>query len=84
MRDIDQLIQDLAQQRAKTYHEKALRFKAQQEQQRKAGEAREKKELEYMRAAGIKLNEFERDQKEDARKLQSVRDKMRPALLSRP
>src|SRR5215467_3443867 len=84
MRDIDQLIQDLAQQRAKTYHEKALRFKAQQEQQRKAAEAHEKKQLEYMRSAGVKVNEIEQDLKEDSRKLKSYLEQTRPSLISRP
>ena len=81
---IEQLIHDLEQKRAKEHWERAQRFKAQQEEQRKAGEARQKKQLEYMRSAGIKLNEFEKDQEEDARKLKSYLEQKRRPLISRP
>jgi hypothetical protein len=81
---IDQLIHDLVKQRAKVYRERTQRFKAQQEQQRKAAEAHEKKQLEYMRSAGVKVNEIEQDLKEDSRKLKSYLEQTRPSLISRP
>jgi hypothetical protein len=37
-----------------------------------------------MRMAGIKLNEVEKEQKEDARKLKSYLEQKRPPLISRP
>ena len=73
----------LEQQRAKEYWERVWRFKAQEEEQRKSREAHEKKQLEYMRMAGIKLNEVEKEQKEDARKLKLF-GAQRPSLISRP
>ena len=80
---IEQLIYDLEQERAKEYRERVQRFRAQEEEQRKAREAHERKQLEYMRSAGIKLNELEKDQEEDARKLKSYLEQKRPPLISR-
>jgi hypothetical protein len=83
-RYIDQLFHDIVQQRANSYREKALRIEAQREHQRKAGEAYEKKQLEYIRAAGINLHDFERDQKEESLNLKSYLEQTRPPLISRP
>ena len=81
---IEKLIHDLEQERAKEYWERIKRFKAQQEEQKKSGEAHEKKQLEYMRSAGIDLKEVEKEQQEDARKLKSYLEQKRPPLISRP
>ena len=81
---IEQLIHNLEQERAKEYWERVHRFKVHEEQQRNAGEAHEKKQLEYMRSAGIKLNEVEKGLEEDARKLKSYLEQKRPPLISRP
>jgi hypothetical protein len=81
---IEQLIHNLEQERAKEYWERVHRFKVHEEQQRNAGEAHEKKQLEYMRSAGIKLNEVEKGLEEDARKLKSYLEQTRPPLISRP
>jgi hypothetical protein len=81
---IEQLIRDLEQERAKEYWERIKRFKAQEEEQKKSGEAHEKKQLEYMRSAGMKLNEIEKGLEEDARKLKSYLEQKRPSLISRP
>ena len=78
---IEQLIHNLAQERVKAYRERVQRFKAQDAQQRKAREAHEKKQLEYARSAGIKI---EQEQKEDSRKLKSYLEQARPSLISRP
>jgi len=81
---VEQLIYDLEQERAKEHWEKVQRFRNREEEQRKAREVHQKKQLEYMRQAGIKLKEFEQDQEEDARRLKSYLEQKRPALISRP
>ena len=81
---IEKLIHDLEQEGAKEYWERIKRFKAQDEEQKKSREAHEKKQLEYMRSAGINLKEFEKDQEEDARKLKSYLEQKRPPMISRP
>ena len=81
---IEKLIYDLEQEGAKEYWERNKRFKAQDEEQKKSREAHEKKQLEYMRSAGINLKEFEKDQEEDARKLKSYLEQKRPPMISRP
>ena len=60
---IDQLIHDLEQGRATKYRELVKRFKAGEGQRKKASEAHEKKQLEFMRSAGLKLNQIEQDQR---------------------
>jgi hypothetical protein len=81
---IEKLIHDLEQERAKEYWERIKRFKAQEEEQKKSHEAHEKKQLEYMRVAGIDLKQVEKDLGEDARKLKSYLEQKRPPLISRP
>jgi hypothetical protein len=81
---VDQLIHNVEQERAKEYWATVKRFKAQEEQQRKVGQAHEKRQLEYMRSAGLKLNEVEKGLEEDARKLKSNLEQKRPPLISRP
>lgn len=81
---IDKLVQNLAQEYAKDYWEGVKHFKAQEAQQRKAGEAHQKKQLEYVRSAGIKLSKVEKDQEEGAYKLKSSLEQKRPPLISRP
>jgi len=81
---IDQLIHDLEQGRATKYRELVKRFKAGEGQRKKASEAHEKKQLEFMRSAGLKLNQIEQDQKEEARKLKSYLEQTRAPLISRP
>jgi len=81
---IEKLIHDLEMERAKEYWERLKRLKAQAEEQKKSREAHQKKQLEYMRSVGIKLNEVEKDLEEDARKLKSYLELKRPPLISRP
>lgn len=81
---IDQLIHDLEQGRATKYRELVKRFKAGEGQRKKASEAHEKKQLEFMRSAGLKLNQIEQDQKEEARKLKTYLEQTRAPLISRP
>jgi hypothetical protein len=81
---IEKLIHDLEQERAKKYWERIKRFKAQEEEQKKSGEVHEKKQLEYMRSAGINLKQVEKEQEEDARKLKSYLEQKRRPLISRP
>jgi hypothetical protein len=81
---IQKLIQDLELQRAKEYWERIKRFRAQQEERKKSGEAHERRQLEYMRSAGIDLKAFEKDEEEDARKLKSHLEQKRSPLISRP
>jgi hypothetical protein len=81
---IEKLIHDLEQERAKEYWERLKRFKAQEEEQKKSHENHEKKQLEYMRSAGIDLKQVEKDLEEDARKLKSYLEQKRPPLISRP
>jgi len=81
---IEKLIHDLEQERAKEYWERIKRFKAQEEEQKKSREAHEKKQLEYMRSAGIDLKQVEKDEEEDARRLKSYLEQKRPPLISRP
>jgi hypothetical protein len=80
---IHQLIHSLERERAKDFWERVKRFKAQEVERRKAGEAREKKQLEYIRAAGIKPGTIEKEQEEDSRTLKSYLEKTRPPLISR-
>ncbi len=84
MSPIDQLIHDLEQGRATKYRERVKRYKAGEAQRKKASEAHEKKQLEFMRSAGLKLNQIEQDQKEEARKLKSYLEQTRAPLISRP
>ena len=81
---IDQLILDLEQERARKYSEGVQRLKAGEAQRKKTSEAHLKKQLEFMRSAGLKLNQMEQDQKEEARKLKSHLERARPPLISRP
>ena len=81
---IEKLIHDLEMERAKEYWEGVKRLKAQTEEQKNSREAHQKKQLEYMRSVGIKLNEVEKDLEEDARKLKSYLELKRPPLISRP
>jgi hypothetical protein len=81
---IEQLIHNVEHERAKVYWETVKRFKVQEEPQRKAGQAHERRQLEYMRSAGLKLNEVEKGLEEDARKLKSYFEQKRPPLISRP
>ncbi|MGA7021408.1 MAG: hypothetical protein WB036_01250 [Pseudolabrys sp.] len=80
---IDQLIHDLEHERAKDYWGRVKRFKAQEAERRKAGKAHEKKQLEYMRAVGIKPGTIEKEQEEDSRELKSYLKQTRPPLVSR-
>ncbi len=81
---IDPLFHELVQERGKVYREREQRLKAQYEKQRKADETHERKQLEYMRSAGIKLSAIEQGLKDDARKLKSHLEQKRPSLISRP
>lgn len=81
---VDRLIHDLEQERAIKHRERVQRFKAREAERKKAGEAHEKKQLEFMGSAGLKLNQIEQDQKEEARKLKSYLEQTRPPLISRP
>ena len=80
---IDQLIHNLEHERAKDYWGRVKRFKAQEAERRKAGKAHEKKQLEYMRAVGIKPGTIEKEQEEDSRELKSYLKQTRPPLVSR-
>jgi hypothetical protein len=80
----EKLIHDLEIKRAEEYWERVKRLKAQIEEQRKSREAHQKRQLEYMRSAGINLDEVEKEQEEDARKLKSYLEQKRPPLISRP
>ena len=80
---IHQLIHNLEHERAKDYWERVKRFKAQEAERRKAGEAHEKKQLEYMRTAGIKPGAIEKELEEDSRELKSYLEQTRPPLVSR-
>jgi hypothetical protein len=60
------------------------RSRKQAAQRKKAAEAHEKRELEYLRSAGVKLDEIEKGLNEDARNLKSLLDEIRPPLISRP
>jgi hypothetical protein len=84
LNSIEKLIHDLEMKRAKEYWERLKRLKDQTEEQRKSREAHQKKQLEYMRSAGINLDEVEKEQEEDARKLKSYLEQKRPPLISRP
>ena len=75
---IDQLIHDLEHERAKDYWGRVKRFKAQEAERRKAGKAHEKKQLEYMRAVGIKPGTIEKEQEENSRELKSYLKQTRP------
>ena len=81
---IQQLIQKLEEERAKEHWERVKRFRAEEEQRRKEGEAHEKRQLQYMRSAGMKLDEVEKGLEEDARQLKSNLEQKRPSLISRP
>ena len=81
---IEKLIHDLEMERAKEYWERVKRLKAQTEEQKEWREAHQKKQLEYMRSAGINLKEVEKDLEEDARKMKSYLEQKRPPLISRP
>jgi hypothetical protein len=81
---IDQLIHDLEQERATKYRERVKRFRAREAQLKKASEAHEKKQLDFMRSAGLKLNQIEQDQKDEAGKLKSYLEQTRTPLISRP
>jgi hypothetical protein len=81
---IEKLIQDREQERAKQYWERIRRFKAQVEEQKSSREAHERRQLEYLRSAGIDLKKVESEQEEDARELKSYLEQKRPPLISRP
>jgi hypothetical protein len=81
---IEKLVHDLEQERAKDYWEQVKRFKSQETERKKAGEAHEKKQLKYMRSVGIKPDTIEKEQKEDSRNLKSYLEQTRPPMISRP
>jgi hypothetical protein len=81
---IEQLIDSLLQERAKDHRGRVQRYKAGNAELKKEREAHEKKQLEYMRSAGIKLEVIEKQQKEDSRELKSYLEKTLPPLISRP
>jgi hypothetical protein len=81
---IEKLVHDLEQERAKDYWEQVKRFKSQEAEWKKAGEAHEKKQLKYMRSVGIKPDTIEKEQKEDSRSLKSYLEQTRPPMISRP
>ena len=81
---IEKLVHDLEQERAKDYWEQVKRFRSQETERKKAGEAHEKKQLEYMRSVGIKPDTIEKEQEEDSRNLKSYLEQTRPPMISRP
>jgi len=79
----EQLIHDIIQGREQQYAHDVRQFQATKARQDKAGEAHEKKQIQFMTSLGLKPADLQASLKTDAKTLDSYLAKYRPPLISR-